>query len=58
MNSTWLITSELAYRRARKELFTRVVYSKHKYHMAAKVNAVKQAFEQLFLYPLEKPGRQ
>ena len=29
MNSTWLVTSELANQRARKVLFTCVVYTKH-----------------------------
>ena len=33
VNSTWLITSELANQRARKTLFTCVVYTKGKYHV-------------------------
>ena len=32
MNSTWLITSELANQRARKVIFTCVVYTKHGYY--------------------------
>ena len=31
VNSTWLITSELANQRARKALFTCVVYTNYKY---------------------------
>ena len=39
MNSTWLITSELANQRARKVLFTCVVYTNQRYLVRVTLNS-------------------
>ena len=45
MNSAWLITSELADQRARKALFTCVVYTKSGYSYTALRQIVKAPLE-------------
>ena len=50
VNSTWLITSELANQRARKVLFTCVVYTNSRYfHIIDKPNPALSGFEMYLL---------
>ena len=44
VNSTWLITSELANQRARKVLFTCVVYTNNEYNILTKFERFLEDF--------------
>ena len=55
MNSTWLITSELANQSARKVLFTCVVYTKHHYSLTKTENNDNNHFDQKRFIPLYLP---
>ena len=53
VNSTWLITSELANQRARKALFTCLVYTNPKYYYTRKTQIEKTYQKHLFYYLYE-----